>query len=358
MSSVILIVDDDPISRESLQEVLANQDYMFETAASGAEAIRKARIHPPDLILLDVMMPEMDGFEVCRKIRALPEIAEVPILVLTALDDRESLINGLNSGADDFLTKPINRYELRARVRSITRLNRYRRLQEERARIAELAHQMIDLQEEERRRISRELHDDVGQSITTLGIGLGLLMDELPLTATHARTRVTEMISVTNQTIEQLRLLSRELHPPSLEMVGLGPTLEGYCRDFSRRTELPVLFSMDTSFARLPDAINITLYRFLQEALTNIIKHAEASQIWVKLGYEPDGVRLTVRDDGSGFPEAMKGVIDLSMHPGQGSAGMGLLGMVERMEQLGGHVELDSQPGQGCKLTAWLPLKE
>lgn len=132
--SLILIVDDEPVGREALEGPLLNQGYTLEFAADGPEAIAQALALKPDVILLDVMMPGMTGFEVCQRLRTEASLAEVPIVMVTALDDRRSRLQGLEAGADDFLSKPFDRAELRARVRTITRLNRYRRLQAERAR--------------------------------------------------------------------------------------------------------------------------------------------------------------------------------------------------------------------------------
>jgi phosphoserine phosphatase RsbU/P len=129
---VILIVDDDPYSRESAEALLMKENYKLFFAENGFEAIEFTKKHDPDLILLDIMMPQMDGFEVCRKIREDETIAEVPIILVTALDDKDSKISGLEAGADDFISKPYDRLELRTRVRTITRLNRYRVLHDER----------------------------------------------------------------------------------------------------------------------------------------------------------------------------------------------------------------------------------
>ncbi len=136
--SIILVVDDDLVSRKLITSLLmasehANE-YEVNVAASGHEALEKAAQILPDVILLDVMMPDMDGFEVCEKIRADARLSEVPIVMVTALDDRDSRIKGIQHGADDFITKPVYAPELLARVQTITRLNRYRRLHAERAR--------------------------------------------------------------------------------------------------------------------------------------------------------------------------------------------------------------------------------
>jgi PAS domain S-box-containing protein len=128
--ATILIVDDIVANRETLCELLNTEDYRLVEAADGPTALRLAAEATPDLVLLDVIMPGMDGYEVCRRLRADPHLAEVPVIIVTALDDQASRLAGLEAGADDFVTIPFNRIELRARVRSITRLNRYRRLLE------------------------------------------------------------------------------------------------------------------------------------------------------------------------------------------------------------------------------------
>jgi putative two-component system response regulator len=147
MGSMVLIVDDEYIGRETLQSVLEGEGYELEMAENGFQAIEKAKKLLPDVILLDIMMPGMTGFEVCQRIRSDPQIAEIPIIVLTALDDRESLLNALKAGADDFISKPFDRYELRARLLGITRLNRYQKLLQERAKLREAHAQLLDAYE-------------------------------------------------------------------------------------------------------------------------------------------------------------------------------------------------------------------
>jgi putative two-component system response regulator len=143
MSSMVLIVDDEYVGRETLQSVLEGEGYRLEMAENGWQAIEKAKALLPDVILLDVMMPGMTGFEVCQRIRNDPQVAEIPIIILTALDDRESLLNSLKAGADDFISKPFDRYELRARLIGITRLNRYHKLVQERTKLQEAHSQLL-----------------------------------------------------------------------------------------------------------------------------------------------------------------------------------------------------------------------
>ena len=142
--SIILIVDDTETGREILEALLYSPAYQLAFASNGPEALQQAKELTPDLILLDVMMPGMDGFEVCRRLRADPRLADIPIILVTALDDRQSRLQGIEAGADDFVTKPFDHAELRARVRTITRLNRYRRLLDERARFEWVVEQAED----------------------------------------------------------------------------------------------------------------------------------------------------------------------------------------------------------------------
>ncbi|MCX6066849.1 MAG: response regulator [Chloroflexi bacterium] len=137
----VLIVDDEEVVRETLDLLLSDQ-YQLYFAENGVEGLALALKVQPDVMLLDAMMPRMNGFDVCRQIRATPLLAELPVIMITALDDRESRLMGLRAGADDFLTKPLDSLELSARLQTITRLNRYRNLVEQRAQL-ESAHQIL-----------------------------------------------------------------------------------------------------------------------------------------------------------------------------------------------------------------------
>src|SRR5574341_336479 len=118
----ILVVDDTPKNVKLLADILTVKGYAVVTAASGAGALRQVETEKPDLVLLDVVMPEMSGYEVCRKLRENPATGILPIVMVTALDPNQERVKGLEAGADDFLTKPINQAELLARIRSLLRI--------------------------------------------------------------------------------------------------------------------------------------------------------------------------------------------------------------------------------------------
>ncbi|MBN2119050.1 MAG: response regulator [Anaerolineales bacterium] len=343
--STILIVDDDPTARETLVAMLEGESYDLQLAKDGFQALQMLARLQPDLILLDIMMPGMDGFEVCRRIRSTPQLAEVPIIVLTALDDRDSLLRAIESGADDFLTKPADRRELMARVRTIIRLNRYQTLLEQRENIRLMAERVVAAQEEERQRISRELHDDLGQALTTHLLGLRNLQEDLSLPAEVLFERLQALYDQSYEISVKVRRLARDLRPPVLDALGLKVAMQTYCTEFTRRTHLPVIFEADAALPQLADTYNITLYRALQEALTNVVKHAQASQVWVELSVEDETVNLTVQDNGIGFSEERSD-----------SNGIGLAGLRERITVAGGILSIDSTPRRGTVLSVRFPL--
>ncbi len=345
--STVLIVDDDPTAREALVAILEGEGYELHLAKDGIRALQMLNQLQPDLILLDVMMPGMTGFEVCQQIRATPALAEVPIILLTALDDPGSLLRGIESGADDFLSKPPDRRELMARVRTITRLNRYRTLMEQRENIRRMAERVVAAQEEERQRISRELHDDLGQALTTHLIALRNLQQDLSLPEQALFERLQSLYDQSYEIFVKIRGIARDLRPPVLDTLGLQIAMQTYSTEFTRRTHLPVVFEAEDILPELPDVYNITLYRTLQEALTNVIKHARATQVWVELSLEEDQVTLTIQDNGVGFAEEKAG-----------TNGIGLAGLRERITIAGGTLTVSSTPKRGTILSARFPLVE
>lgn len=348
--STVLIVDDDPTARETLVAMLENEGWDLQLAKDGIQALRMLEKLQPDLILLDVMMPGMDGFEVCRRIRATPALAEVPILILTALDDRDSLLRGIEAGADDFLTKPADRRELVARVRTILRLNRYHTLLEQRENIQVMAERVVAAQEEERQRISRELHDDLGQALTTHLLALRNLQEDLSIPVENLFARLQALYEQSYEISIKVRRIAQDLRPPVLDALGLKVAMQTYCAEFTRRTGLPIIFEADTTLPRLADTHNISLYRVLQEALNNVIKHAQASQVWVELSMDDEHVILTVQDNGIGF------TADGPAKPA--SNGIGLAGLRERITIAGGTVNISSAPKRGTVLSTQFPLPE
>jgi signal transduction histidine kinase len=212
-----------------------------------------------------------------------------------------------------------------------------------------LTQQVLSVQEEERRRLSRELHDEAGQSLTGLVLHLQLLHAEAPEDQGSLRQRLRDAGALARGTAERIRLLARGLRPPVLDTLGLSASLRGLCDEVARRTGLSIQYT-GTDSLPLPDTVTICLYRVLQEALTNVVKHAKARQVKVGLQEDAESVSISVEDDGLGFDTRT------SMSSGDASGGIGLLGMQERLEQLGGRLEIASRPRQGTRILAQVPV--
>jgi two-component system sensor histidine kinase UhpB len=213
------------------------------------------------------------------------------------------------------------------------------------AKLRALSAGIIDAQEEERRRISRELHDDTAQSLTSLLLyAKALEQGDAPSAVREALAELREEVA---RSLEGVRRLARELRPSALDDLGLVAALEGYTLELARRTGLSVRFEPACGGDRLPPHVELALYRIAQEALTNTAKHAAAARVEVGLVREPGAVSLTVCDDGRGFDPGRLPSAD---------RGLGLFGMRERAELAGGVLTLTSTPGTGTTVAARLPL--
>lgn len=214
-----------------------------------------------------------------------------------------------------------------------------------------LTQQVVAGQEEERRRLSRELHDQASQALTVLRINLELICGDLSPRARSLRQRMGQAMALVDETAQQLRSLAHDLRPPALDTLGLDPALEDLGQDFAERTRLLVSY-VGAELPALSDAVNICLYRFLQEALTNVARHASANQVRVALKYDGAVVSLAVEDDGRGFDAR------IAQSPVDRLTGLGLLGMRERLESVDGWLEVESLLGQGTRLVAHVPWGE
>lgn len=209
----------------------------------------------------------------------------------------------------------------------------------------EIASRMVEAQEKERRHISRELHDDLGQSLTAHMLNLKNFKSSLPNTMVPLRETLDSLISETADTIGRMRTMAQNLRPPMLETLNLASALENYCNEFTTRAHISLAFESDPIPQQVTDMTAITLYRFLQEALTNVARHAQAGKIWVELTAEENWLSLTVQDNGIGFEENAR------------EHGIGLKGLQERLTLVGGTLTIHSTPGRGTILTARLPLE-
>ena len=369
----ILIVDDMPVNLSVVVDYLEEYGFGIRIARSGESALQRAQYDLPDLILLDVLMPGIDGFETCRRLKADTSTRDVPVIFMTALVNPEDKVKGFEVGAVDYVTKPLSHEEVLARItthlrlRELTRtLEEQNRQVQERAQVEKarlfqavgqqreqlrvLTGKLTEVQEAERKQLAQELHDELGQMLTAISINLGAVQQELGQDPrTRIRDRLNETEQLVAQLLDQVRELSLNLRPPMLDDLGLIPTLRWYIQRYVDRSNIHVQLDAATYTERLASGLETTLYRVLQEALTNIARHAQATTVLLRLQATSTTVTAYVEDDGKGFDVAA------IMARESFAGGAGLLGMRERVTLLGGTFTIESVAGAGTQLYFVIP---
>ena len=218
------------------------------------------------------------------------------------------------------------------------------------AELQKLTQRLLKVQDDERRRLARDLHDSTGQTLTALKISAALLQENCKQ-APAALAIVSDVIQLADQAIEQIRTMSYLLHPPLLDEIGFACAAEWYIEGFAKRSGINVRADIGNSRERLPQSVEIALYRVLQASLTNIHRHSGASDATVHFQHEVDAVILEVRDFGRGIPKERLRLL----HEGTAESGVGLAGMRERLHELNGTLEIESD-GRGTTMRATVPL--
>jgi signal transduction histidine kinase len=337
----ILVVDDERINRILLSTNLQESGYTVETAEDGQQALQMLRDQPFDAVLLDLVMPRMDGYQVLAEMKRDDELRRIPVMVVSSTDEMESIVRCIEMGATDYLPKPFNPVLLHARIRASLAS-----LQEERmAVLREQFAQVTAAQEEERQRIARELHDGVGPDLASLNIRLLTVRKLLEREGHPVAGEIEELAEQVQASIRDIRRLIHDLRPVALDELGLVPALREHLARCRQEHDLAIEFVAEVG-ERLPTAVESALFRIVQEAVNNVLRHAQAQHVSVNLKRDIDQVRLSVADDGQGFEPQL---------PRSGRH-VGLWSMCERVEQLGGHFEVHSAPGQGTTVTTVVPL--
>jgi signal transduction histidine kinase len=214
--------------------------------------------------------------------------------------------------------------------------------------LRELSHKVIHAQEEERKRISRELHDETSQALTAISITLASL-NGCSRNGVVRRKRIHDAQKLLQETMEALHDFARELRPASLDELGLLPALRSWLKNFSQRTGLRISFRASPAAEQLDNNQKMTLYRVVQESLTNVAKHAQATQVEFVIRKLPDRICMTICDNGKSFKPT-------SGPPSNGQQRLGLLGMKERVRLINGQLDITPRLGKGTTLQLAIPL--
>jgi signal transduction histidine kinase len=341
----IMIVDDETAVREVLRGILTDNGYTVESVKSATEAILRLQEVPPDLVLLDIVLPDRSGFEVCRHIRNTEGIAELPVILMTGYGDKESRKQGIEAAADDFLTKPIDPTEFVQRVSNIIELSRYRSLVEERRRRHRLEATLRSV-EYERRQLAQEIHDELGQGLTALQGVLDRARGDDP-DPELLGTLLDNARELSAHLLDATRRIASNLRPALLDDLGLCATLSWLCRRMGESYPTTSFVSDCTiDEEALDDDLRTAVFRICQEGVNNAVRHSGATEVTLRLTSEllpaAGAIALEISDNGFGF--------DVTR-----AEGLGLMGMRERAEHSGGRLRIDSREGRGTTISVTWP---
>ncbi len=329
----VLVLEDNLVDFEMLEHQLKADGFRVDCRRVETETEFVAQLAPNiDVILCDYQLPGWDALRALELVRA--SRLDAPFIVVSGTISEELAVACMKRGAADYLLK-----DRLGRLGQAVR----RALEEvvERRKVENLSAKLLKAHEEERRKISRELHDQVGQAMTLILVELNNLDGELPKESPeHARVQTLKRLA--QDTVATVRDLALLLRPSILDELGLIPALNWQASEVFRRSKMKVTVDADEGCNRLPDDYRTCIYRVVQETLHNAVRHAKATHANVIVRHEPSQIRVLVQDDGEGFdPRHRKG--------------LGLMGMEERVRQLGGMIHIDSTPGGGATVSILLP---
>lgn len=340
-------MDDKPDKLLTYEAALAELGENLIKAHSADEALNCLLKDSIGIVITDVNMPGTDGFQLADMIREHPRFQDLAIIFISgALVSDADRLRGYDRGAVEYITIPIIPELLRAKVRMFAELHRKRReLQELNEELQRLSARIIETQDEERRRFARELHDSLSQQLTLAKI----TADQIKVP--DARKQAAEVGSLIDEALRQVRSISHLLHPPMLDELGLEPAVHWYLEGLAKRSGMQTTLELEPKdFPRLPQKIEIALYRIIQETVTNAFRHSQGRNICVIVRQGKMDVTLAVCDDGKGIPDEVAAL----QH---GKLGIGIGGMKQRVAELGGKLRLvNARPGTTVEVV--IPLRE
>ena len=344
----ILVVEDEAIVARDIQLQLVELGYeVVGHAARGDEAVELAGTLCPNLVLMDIQLAgEMDGIAAAQIMRIQ---FGLPVVFLTAFAADDTLERAKLTEPYGYILKPFSERELR----TVLTMALYKHQVEAELRantlqLQTLSRRVLEAQETERRRVAHELHDELGQALTAIKINLQT-RGRFQNVSTEGLD--SENIRILDDALQQVRRLALALRPSMLDDLGLGPALRWLGEQTAARSGFEVTMNIPVLEPRLPPDMETACFRIVQEALTNIMRHAGAKHVTIDLQREDASMVLSVQDDGRGFDLAA--VRSRAVHGGS----MGVSGMQERALLVGGQLEITSAPGQGSQLRLHCALR-
>lgn len=360
----VLIVDDDPKNLLAMEALLEGMGQRVVLANSGEDALRRVLEHDFAVILLDARMPGLDGFSTARLIRERDRSRHTPIIFLTgAYEDARSMFRGYEAGAVDYIVKPPIPEVLKSKIAvfvdlfnknaDLTREIAERKKAEASLRASQeslraLTARLQSIREEEGTRISREIHDELGQSLTGLKMDLTWLLRRLPAEPRGLDQKIKSMFGLIDDTIRAVRRIASRLRPEALDQLGLVAAIGWQARDFQMRTGIRCKVTLPAEAVNVDQEKSTAVFRIFQELLTNVARHANATKVDVTMTVAGRELTLRVQDNGRGIAE----------QDARSMKSLGLMGMRERALLLGGQIQIEGSRARGTEATLTVPLPE
>lgn len=348
----ILMLEDDTADAELTQFMLRRGGLLFSLARveTEREYVRELEQRPPALILSDYSLPGFNGREALAI--AQSRCPQTPFIFVTGTMGEEVAIDTLKSGATDYVLKTrlsrllpaVSRALLEAEEKN-KHLRAQEQLRESHERLRALSVYLQTIREEERTRIAREVHDELGQALTSCKLDVSWIAGRLPKDAKNLLEKARSLSTHIDATIQMVRRIATELRPGVLDHLGLAAALEWQANEFQTRTGIRCDVKSRGPTRQLDQNVNTALFRIFQETLTNVIRHAGATHVLVNLKEADGRIILEVRDNGRGIAE------DKMANP----KSMGLLGMRERAALLGGTFRIGPGAGGGTLVAVSIP---
>ena len=351
----VLLLEDSKYDEELIRHALRQENVLFHLKRVDTEPafVKEITESPPDLILSDFSLPAFDGMSALALARE--KCPEVPFIFVTGTLGEEVAIETLKKGATDYVLKhrlsrlvPSMHRALREARERDDRKRTQKQLRESYEQLRSLSVHLQSVREEERTRIAREVHDELGQALTGLKLQLTWLAGRLPKGAKLLRAKAKSLSSNIDGTIQQMRRIATALRPGILDTAGLLAALEWQAQEFQTQTGIKCTLQTSLQDTAWNQDLNTAFFRIFQETLTNVIRHAKATAVNVRFFEERSDLILEIHDNGVGIAEK-----DI-----QNTTSIGLLGMRERAGLLGGEVHWRGEPGQGTTVTVRIPRPE
>lgn len=349
----ILMLEDNAHDAELIRFALREGGLTFslKRVDSRASFLRELEQNTPHVILLDYALPGFDGFSALTL--AQENYPDIPFIFVTGTLGEEVVIEMLKSGATDYVLKtrlsrlvPAVLRALREREERVERRKTEEKLRKSHEQLRALSVYLQHIREDERIRISRQVHDELGQALTGLKMDLYWLSTRVPKQLRALHDKAKSMSAHIDSTIHTVRRISTELRPGILDDLGLVAALEWQAHEFQKRTGVHCEAKSDLKEAILDEDLNTAFFRIFQETLTNISRHANATKVTVQLKKSRGELILEVADNGRGISEAE--ILN--------TKSIGLLGMRERAALVGGRVTISGVPGHGTTVRVQIPL--